>query len=150
MRRITGIIAAVVFCVVSAAVLPARAENQYSGREETKNIVVEIDYGGLRSSRSIEIPLVKGKTVLEVLQTVAAVETHTVGQYVFVTSIDGVQGKYGDMAWYYTIDDKSPEELAYSKVLNGTEHVKWIYKKDVYSWKIDNKLNPQGKGGDQK
>ncbi|MEK7308710.1 MAG: DUF4430 domain-containing protein [Nitrospirota bacterium] len=150
MRRKVGIIALVVFCIISVATLSLRAENQSSGSENAKKIVLEIDYGGIQPSRIVEVPLVKGKTVLEVLQTVATVETHPIGQYVFVTSIDGVAGKRGEMAWYYTIDDKSPKELAYSKVLEGKEHVKWTYKKDVCSWRVDGKLNPPEKGGDQK
>jgi hypothetical protein len=88
--------------------------------------------------------------VLEALQTVAAVETHPVGKYVFVTSIDGVKGTRGETAWHYTVDGESPGELAYSKVLAGTEHVTWVYKKDVCSWKVDNKPNPLKEGGDQK
>jgi hypothetical protein len=149
-KRKAVIIVMAVFCVISATAFFALAENQSYVNESAKKIVVEIDYGGVQPLRTAEVPSMKGKTVLEVLQTVATVETHPVGQYVFVTSIDGVAGKRGEMAWYYTIDDKSPEELAYSKVLDGTEHVKWTYKKDVCSWRVDGKLNPPDKGGDQK
>jgi len=149
-KRKAVVIVMAVFCVISTTALFVRAENQSSVNESTKKIVVEIDYGGVQPLRTAEVPSMKGKTVLEVLQTVATVETHPVGQYVFVTSIDGVAGKRGEMAWYYTIDDKSPKELAYSKVLEGNEHVKWAYKKDVCSWRVDDKLNPSEKGGDQK
>ena len=62
---------------------------------------MEIDYGNIRLPRIVEVPLVKGKTVLEVLQTVTAVETHPVGYYVIVTSINEVEGKQWQMAWYY-------------------------------------------------
>lgn len=149
MRKKAGIIAAVVFCVFSAVTFTARAENQgLSVNDGSKKIVVEIDYGGIQPLRTVEVPLVRGKTVLEVLQTVAAVETHPVGQYVFVTSIDGVSGKRGEMAWYYTVNDKSPGELAYSKVIDGTQRLKWTYKKDVCSEKVDGKLNSSHKGGE--
>lgn len=97
----------------------------------------------------MEVPSIKGKTVLEVLQAVAIVETDPVDQYVFVTAIDGVKGKRGEMAWYYTVDDKTLGELAYSKVLNGTERVKWSYKKDVCSRKVDGNPSPAKEGGDQ-
>ena len=142
MGKIIRIIAVAVFCISSAVTLEALAEKQgLYVNENNKKIVVEIDYGNLRPPRTAEVSSVKGKTVLEVLQTVAIVETHPVGMYVFVTSIDGVEGKRGETAWYYTVDDKSPGELAYSKVLNGRERVKWVYKKDVCSWKIDGKPN---------
>ncbi|KFZ44369.1 hypothetical protein DS62_11710 [Smithella sp. SC_K08D17] len=151
MRRKVRIIAAVIFCILSVVAFLAQAENQRASvNEGGKKIIVEIDYGNNRPSRTVEIPLVKGKTFLDVLQTVATVETHPVGQYVFVTSIDGVAGKRGEMAWYYTIDGKSPGELAYSKVVDGAQRMKWIYKKDVCSWKVDSKLNPQKEGGKQK
>lgn len=149
--RKTGIIAVVVLYILSIFAFTVQAENQKASvSDKGKKITIEIDYGSVRPSRTVEIPLVKGKTALEVLQTVAVVETHPVGQYVFVTSIDGIAGKRGEMAWYYTVDGKSPKELAYSKVINGTEHIKWTYKKDVCSWRVDGKLNQPEKGGGQK
>jgi len=150
MKKIFRIITMAVFCVSSAVALEARTKDQGAYINEKNNkIVVEIDYGNIQSSRTADVPAVKGKTALEVLQTVATVETQPVGQNVIVTSIDGVKGKRGEMAWYYTVDDKAPGELAYSKVLNGTEHVKWSYKKDVCSWKVDGKPNPAKEGGGQ-
>jgi hypothetical protein len=144
MWKIIRIVTAAVFCFFSVIVLEAQEENQDSYvNGNNKKIVVEIDYGNIRPNRTVEVPLVKGKTILELLQTAAEVKTHTAGMYVFVTSIDGVKGKRGEMAWYYTVDDKSPEKLAYSKTLNGMEQrVKWSYKKDVCSCKVDGKLNP--------
>lgn len=151
MGKIVSIIAVVIFCISSAVALEARDENQgVYINENNKKIIVEIDYGNIRPSRTAEVPSVKGKTVLEVLQTVAIVETHPVGQYVFVTSIDGVHGERGGMAWYYTVDDKLPGELTYSKVLDGAERVKWSYRKDVCSWKVDGRPNTPKEGGDQK
>jgi hypothetical protein len=150
MKTIIRIIAVAVFYLLSVGILSSWAENQgLSGNENNKKIVVEIDYGGIQPSRTVEVSSTKGKTALEILQTVATVETHPVGKYVFVTSIDGVEGKRGETAWYYTVDDKSPGELAYTKVLNGTERIKWTYKKDVCSRKVDGKPNPP-KGGDQR
>lgn len=133
MGKIFRIIAAVIFCASLAFTLEAWAKNQGSDIN-SKNIAVVIDYGNVQASRTIEVPSLKGRTILELLQTIAEVKTHPVGQNVFVTSIDGVEGKRGEMAWYYTVDDKSPGKLAYSKILDGTERIiKWAYKKDVCS-----------------
>nr|MBP7163657.1 DUF4430 domain-containing protein [Candidatus Omnitrophota bacterium] len=97
-------------------------------KASVKKIIVEIDYGStVCPARVVEVPLVKTQTVLELLERVATVETHPVGEYVFVTKIDGVAGERGKTAWYYTIDGKSPKELAYSKILNDAQRVKWSY-----------------------
>ena len=149
MKTIIRIIAVAVFVLAFAFEMRAGDHGSYVN-EGDKKVVMEIDYGNIRPSRIMEVASVKGKTVLEVLQTVAAVATHPVGKYVFVTSIDGVEGKRGETAWYYTVDDKSSEELAYTKVLNGTERIKWTYKKDVCSGKIDGKAHPSEKGGEKK
>ncbi|MCK4249427.1 MAG: DUF4430 domain-containing protein [Candidatus Omnitrophica bacterium] len=145
MGRITMIIAVAVLCVSSVITLESWADNQTL---DGKKNVVEIDYGDIRPSRTFEVPWVKDRTVLEVLLIVATVETHPVGQYVFVFSIDGVEGKRGEMAWYYTVDGKSPGKLAYSNVLDDAKHIKWVYKKDVCSCKVDGKPNLLKKGDD--
>jgi hypothetical protein len=151
MRPITKIITVAIFCISFAVALTVLAENKsFSVNEPSKKIIVEIDYGNARPFRIAEVPSIKGKTVLELLQRVAIVETHPVGQYVIVTSIDGVKGKRGETAWYYTVDGKVPGELAYSKVLDGSERVKWAYKKDICSWKVDGKPNSTRAGDNQK
>ena len=138
MGRIVRLVAVVVLCISSAAILESLAENQISYvNDDSKNIVVEIDYGDVHPSRTVEIPWVKDRTVIEILQTVATVETNPVGQHVFVISIDGVEGKRGEMAWYYRVDGEPADKLAYSNVLNDVERIKWVYKKDDCSWKVD-------------
>lgn len=139
MNRITRLIAVIVLCFSAVAVLKSWAGSQGQCVNDGKrNISVEINYGGMRPSRTVEARWAKDRTVLEVLQTVAKVETHPVGQYVFVTSIDGVKGRRGKMGWYYTIDGKSADKLAYSSTLdNNMQHIKWIYKKDICSGKVD-------------
>ncbi len=128
------------FCILSIIKLDARTEIQVSSiNENNKKIVVEIDYGNNMLPRKVEIPLIKGKTALELLQAVASVKTQRIGNFVFVVSIDGIEGKRGEMAWYYLVDDKSPGELPNSKILNGTERIKWSFKKDVCSGKVDGK-----------
>jgi len=145
MRRIAKIAAVAVLCMSSVITLESWADNRIS---DSKKIVVGIDYGDVRPARTIETTWEKDRTALEILQSVATVETHPVGEFVFVISIDGVEGKRGEMAWYYKVDGESPGKLAYSNVLDDAEHIKWVYKKDVCSWKVDGKPNPIGKGGD--
>ena len=98
---------------------------------------VGIDYGGTHETREAETKWTEGVTALEVLQSVAQVEIHQVKDYIFVTSIDGVKGKRGDKAWYYEINGKRADKLAFRRVLNKDDSTKWIYKKDVCFSKVD-------------
>ena len=98
---------------------------------------VGIDYGGTHETREAETQWTEGVTALEVLQSVAQVEIHQVKDYIFVTSIDGVKGKRGDKGWYYEINGKRADKLAFRRVLNNGDSTKWIYKKDVCSPKVD-------------
>jgi hypothetical protein len=102
-----------------------------------KNITVEINYSNVHPSRTVVVNWEEGRTALEVLQTVAKVGTHPVGNHVIVFSIDDLAGKRGKMAWYYTVNGKSPDKVAYSTFLKDGDYVKWIYKKDVCSRKVD-------------
>lgn len=148
MGKIFRIIAVAVVCILSVRTLASWAKDQIpSLSEDGKKIVMEIDYGNVRPSRTVEVLGVKNRTVLEALQTVATVETEPVGEYVFVTSIDGLKGKRGEMAWYYTVDGKRADELAYSKVLNDDKRVSWVYKKDVCSLRVDGKEGFIKEGG---
>lgn len=139
MSRIDRLIVSVILCISSAAALVSWADEQsLCVGAASKNIVVEIDYGEVRPFRTVEVPRIKSRTALEVLQAVAEVKTHPVGQYVFVISIDGVDGKRGEMAWYYTIDGESADKLAYSNILDDNAgRIRWVYKKDVCSAKVD-------------
>lgn len=105
-----------------------------------KKVNVVIEYGSGQPSRTVEAAVTPGDTVLGVLQTVATVETHPVDRYVFVTAIDGVQGKRGEMAWYYTIDGNKADTLAAAKVVaDNTGQITWTYQKDVCSCTVDKK-----------
>lgn len=150
MDRIVRLIAIVILCISSVTILKSWADTQTSYvNENSKSIVVEIDYRDIRPSRTAKIPRVNGKTALEVLQAAAKVKTHLVGQYIFVVSIDGVEGKRGEMAWYYTVNGKSADKLAYSNTLNdNVNHIGWIYKKDVCSMEVDGEINSREEGGD--
>ncbi len=142
MGKMARVAALVVLCILSAVISGLWAGDKSSRVSVVnKNIVIEIDYGNVRPPRTIEVPWAKDVTALELLQAVAEVKTHPVDQYVFVVSIDGVEGKRGEMAWYYTVDGKSADKLAYSNVLGGDiKHVTWVYKKDVCSDKADGKI----------
>ncbi len=149
MSRGVSIFSVLLFCCLFLGKGIALGNAEVSKEDErVKKITVEIDYGStVRPVRVVEVPLVKGQTVLELLERVASVETHPVGGHVFVTAIDGVEGKRGETAWYYKIDDQSPKELAYSKRLDDEKHIKWIYKKDHCSWRVDGTPEPKEEGG---
>ena len=137
MGKLIRVLLVAVLCFASVVPLQSWAETQTSAVESlSKNIVVEIDYGDVKPSRTVEVSRDKDRTVLEILQTIAVVETHPVGQYAIVTSIDDVKGERGKMAWYYTVDGQSVDKIAYSKMVDGIKHVKWTYKKDVCSKKV--------------
>ena len=127
--RLTTVVVAAM-CILSVVISASYAISKY-------NIVVEIDYGGVRPSRTVEVPRVQDRTALEVLESVAKVKTDTVAGYVFVVSIDGVEGKRGDKAWYYMVDGKEADKLASSNLLNDADLMKWEYKKDTCSEKVD-------------
>ncbi len=150
--RIAGIILVAVLCVLLVAVSELRAQKpaQYV-KDVGEKIIVEVNYGDLRASRIVEVFRVKDRTALEVLQTVARVETNPVGQYVIVTAIDGVEGKRGELAWYYSVDGKPAGESAYSNVINDVSRMSWAYKKDLCSLKVDGKSGlSEKKGGEEK
>ncbi|MFQ5964516.1 MAG: DUF4430 domain-containing protein [Candidatus Scalinduaceae bacterium] len=102
-----------------------------------EKVKVGIDYGSTRQFREVETQWKEGITALDVLQSVAQVETHQVNDYVFVTSIDGVKGKRGDKAWYYEINGKRADKLAFERILHKDDNTKWIYTKDICSPKIN-------------
>jgi hypothetical protein len=130
--------AVIISCVLSVITLSSYAKSQAASvKEEKRNIVIKINYGDIRPARTIEACYTKGNTALEVLQRVAEVKTHPVGEYVFVVSIDGVEGKRGETAWYYSVDGKSANKLAYSNILNDVNSMKWEYREDVCSRKVD-------------
>ena len=99
----------------------------------SQNITVEIDYGGLQQSRKVEIAWKQGITALEALRSVTKIETKQAGEFILVNSIDGVEGKNGDKAWYYDINGKRATSFANKCILNEDDHMRWTYTKDVCS-----------------
>ncbi|MBC8555080.1 MAG: DUF4430 domain-containing protein [Candidatus Brocadiales bacterium] len=103
----------------------------------SEKMKVDIDYGGVHETREAEAQWKEGATALEVLQSVSQVETHQVNDHIFVTSIDGVKGKRRDKAWYYEINGKCADKLAFQRVLHKDDSTMWIYKQDVCSPTVD-------------
>lgn len=116
-----------------------------SGGEKTGNsgssdftAKVIVDFGGERSLKETNIKVNRQLTALEALQYAAVVETHTVGEYVFVSSVDSVQSIRGKKAWYYKVNGESPKVLAINNHLSDGDTLLWIYKTDVCSPTVDN------------
>lgn len=101
------------------------------------NITVEIDYGKEKPIQTIKVTKEKNITALEALQLATSVETHPVGKYVFVTSINNVKAERGKTAWYYKVNGLSPKVLAISNELKEGDTVKWVFTKDRCSKKED-------------
>ncbi|WKZ15787.1 MAG: DUF4430 domain-containing protein [Candidatus Jettenia caeni] len=102
-----------------------------------RNVTVEIDSGGLHQNREVEIPWKQGITALEVLQSVAKIETQQKGEHFLVTSIDKVEGQVGDKVWYYHINGKRATSFANTCILNEGDRMKWEYAKDVCSCMVN-------------
>jgi hypothetical protein len=122
MKHIKGIIGIFVFLVL---VSPAYCA--------MRNVVVEIDYGGVQQNRKVEIPWKQGVTALEALQSVAKTETRKIGENLLITSIDGVEGQTGVKAWYYDINGKRATSFANKCILSEGDRMRWTYTKDVCS-----------------
>lgn len=110
-----------------------------SGKTNQSTVTVELNYGADKETRKVEVPWTKGMTALEALEHAANVSTHPVGNYVFVVSIDGVEGERGVMAWYYKVNGDHTGELAIKKELKKGDAITWIYTRDVCSGTVDNK-----------
>ncbi len=98
-------------------------------------VIVEIDYGGLKPEKKIEINWREGISALEALQFVAHVSTHPVGEYVFVSGIDKIAGAPNKDVWYYKINSEAARKLAINQKLKKGDVVTWIFKQDVCSRK---------------
>lgn len=97
----------------------------------SQNVTVEIDYGGLQQSRKVEITWKQGITALEALQSAAKIETKQSCEFIFVNSIDSVEGRSGAMAWYYDINGKRATSFANKCILSEGDYMRWEYTKDV-------------------
>lgn len=107
--------------------------NPETNRKETKLVTLTIHYGKAQPPRTMTTPLIKGQTVLALLQAAAEIETETIDAYIVVTSIDGVKSTRGKMAWYYKIDGTYADQLASNKTLHQETHIEWLYQVDTCS-----------------
>lgn len=100
-------------------------------------VTIVIDYGKEKDAQVVKLNWHYEMTALEALQSVAAVETHPVGKYIIVTTINGTKGIRGEKAWYYTVNDKPTNKVAFSLKVNKGDTIRWIYKEDVCSKTVD-------------
>lgn len=138
MKEKTKVIAGALLCVLLVALSPLHAGNQMDADLDDGKILVEIDYGEVLPTRIIETVKDENKSALEILQSVAELKTIPAGPgAAIVIAIDGVEGKRGDMAWYYKVDGKKPQKLASSYVIGNAKSMRWEYKSDVCSETVD-------------
>jgi len=113
---------------------------KYQGSQDINSeISVVVNFGKEKGQQTIPVKWKQDMTALEALQYTYKTETHPVGKYVFVTSIDSVKGKRGAMAWYYTVNGEPTNTLAINYTLNYGDTLTWNYTKDVCSQKVDNR-----------
>ncbi|MBK8808191.1 MAG: DUF4430 domain-containing protein [Bacteroidales bacterium] len=98
---------------------------------------ITVQWGDSTTIETSTVTWYEGITALTALQNAAIVETHPVEKHIFVTSINGKQTQRGITAWYYTVNRKSPDKLAFRNQLQVNDTIKWIFKKDVCSPKFD-------------
>jgi hypothetical protein len=109
-------------------------------KNEDMKILVEINYGTKIEKSEVTLNGNKSVSALEATLHAAKVETHPVGQYVFVVSINDVAGVRGVNAWYYEINGKPANVLAINYEIKSGDRITWIYRKDVCSALVDKKL----------
>ncbi|MCW0481561.1 DUF4430 domain-containing protein [Gaoshiqia sediminis] len=103
---------------------------------KAKFVTVEINYGDQKAPETIQVECSRSMTALEALQHAAKVKTHPVANYVFVTSINGVEAARGEMAWYYAVNGKKPK-VAINQPVKGGDTISWRFVKDVCSCTVD-------------
>ena len=100
-------------------------------------VTIVIDFGKEKDAQVVKLNWHSEMTALEALLSVASVETHPVGKYIIVTAINGTKGIRGEKAWYYTVNDKPTNKVAFSLKVNKGDTIRWIYKEDVCSKTVD-------------
>jgi hypothetical protein len=105
---------------------------------EARDLEVRIDYGKGRAPRTVTVAVGEHDTALTALMKAADVATRPVGEYVFVVAIDKVEGKRGEMAWYYALDGRPAKTLAFRQTLDDdVKSMVWTYVRDVCSREVD-------------
>jgi hypothetical protein len=127
------------FSLALAITLPIIFSSCMTNSKDSEiSVTVQISYGVQKAFRDTVIKVSAGVSALEALQYVSYVETHPKGKYVFVKSVDNVEGVRGVMAWYYEVNHQSTKRLAINQPLQDGDVLTWIYKTDVCSCKVDN------------
>jgi len=103
-----------------------------------QTINIEITYGSVKEARTTKTEYKSGESALAVISRVANVKTKKVGQYLFITSIDGVVSAPQKMGWFYLLDGKNADKTASSHILTNEKSMRWEYH-------IDNCLSGVGK-----
>ena len=119
---------------IGLLVLSCAGVNQLAAKDNGK-ITVEIDYGKNAPRETHSVSCEKNLSALDALMHAADVSTHAVGNYVFVSSINQLEGVPTKQVWYYKINGKSPGKLAINQKVKKGDVITWIYKQDVCSGK---------------
>ena len=105
--------------------------NSFSADNE--KVTIQIEFNGSNHNIEKEVAYTENMSALDALMYVAEIQTHPVGEYVFVDEINDVRNIKGMNAWYFTINGEPSKTLAINCNLADGDVVKWIYKKDVCS-----------------
>lgn len=95
-----------------------------------QTIEIDINYGGVKEARTVKAEYKSGESALAVLSKVAKVKTKKVGEFVFITSIDGVASAPQKMGWFYSVDGKSASKTASTNILENATSMRWEYHTD--------------------
>jgi ABC-type Fe3+-hydroxamate transport system substrate-binding protein len=94
---------------------------------------VIINFDEKKPEKKVAVSWREGFTALRALQHAATISTYPVGDYVFVTEIDGIKSERGEMAWYYTVNDEATRNLAINYNVEPDDVITWNFRKDVCS-----------------
>lgn len=104
---------------------------------DNTTVAIKVMNGGSGEAWSTNVAWHSGMNVLEALQSACAVETKPAGGYIFVTGINGTEGKRGDKAWYFEVNGVPSKTLASHTPVEAGDKMTWELKKDVCSCKVD-------------
>lgn len=131
---------AILLATLSVMMLSFNVEQRH---QEVQSFVyqVEVDFGLNKEAITKTVNVQRQLTALEALQYAVRIETHPVSKYVFVSCIEDVCNIRGKKAWYYQVNGQSVKTLAINYKLQDKDTLRFIYKTDVCSAKVDKTLN---------
>ncbi len=92
-----------------------------------QQIEIGINYGKTKEPKTVKIEYENGETALTALKRAANVKTKKVGEFLFVTSIDGVASSPGKLGWFYSVDGKGANKTASANILTDAKSMKWEF-----------------------